>query len=192
MNISNKRWVYLIVGVISMLFAGVIYAWSILKVPLGEDLGWDSTQLALNFTITMGMFCIGGILGSLIPKKLGIKLTMIFAGCLCGFGFILTSFLSSEQLGLLYITFGVMGGLGVGIVYNVLVTTLNAWFPDKKGLCSGCMMLGFGFSTMALGTVCNQLFSFSRMEKHLPLFRNRSWNCSGDCGHYHKENRCVL
>ena len=56
----NKRWVYMIIGVIAMLFAGILYAWSILKSPLSEEFGWGASDLALNFTLAMTFFCIGG------------------------------------------------------------------------------------------------------------------------------------
>ena len=62
----NRRWFYLVIGVIAMLFAGVLYAWSILKTPLTNEFGWSASQLALNFTLAMSFFCIGGLLGAQI------------------------------------------------------------------------------------------------------------------------------
>ena len=62
----SVRWVYLVIGVIAMLFAGVLYAWSILKSPLAAEFGWGASQLALNFTLAMSFFCIGGIVGAWI------------------------------------------------------------------------------------------------------------------------------
>ena len=158
-NLDKRRWIYLIAGTIGMLFAGIIYAWSILKGPLNTELGWQPTALSWNFTITMGMFCIGGIVGSLLSKKIGVKLSVVIGGILCGVGFVLSSFLSSSQLVIFYLTYGVMAGFGIGIAYNVLVSTVNAWFPGRQGFSSGCLMLGFGFSTLLLGTVSNSLFS---------------------------------
>ncbi|MBQ3141708.1 MAG: hypothetical protein IJC25_07080, partial [Clostridia bacterium] len=60
----SKRWLILAAGVITMLFAGIIYAWSILKVPFAEEVGFEASVLALNFTFTMCFFCIGGFLAS--------------------------------------------------------------------------------------------------------------------------------
>ena len=60
-----RRRLLLAAAVVAMLFAGIIYAWSILKVPLAAEFGWSNTELALNFTLTMCTFCIGGFLGSL-------------------------------------------------------------------------------------------------------------------------------
>ena len=154
----NKRWLYLAVGVFTMLFSGVLYAWSILKIPFKEDFGWDDKTLALNFTLTMCFFCLGAFFGSLICKRIGPKITLIIAGLLVGVGFISTGFLNDSLPYLLYITYALLAGTGIGISYNVVVSTVNSWFPDKKGFCSGCLMMGFGISTLLLGNVVSKLF----------------------------------
>ncbi len=152
------RKVYLAVGVFSMLFSGVLYAWSILKIPFKEEFGWSDSSLALNFTLTMSFFCLGAFFGSLICKRIGPKITLIIAGVLVGAGFIITSLLTPEALPLLYIAYAFLAGTGIGISYNVIVSTVNAWFPDRKGFCSGCLMLGFGVSTLLLGNAISIMF----------------------------------
>ncbi|MBQ8293084.1 MAG: MFS transporter [Bacilli bacterium] len=154
---KNKRYLYLVIGMISMLFAGVIYAWSILKVSFSE-FNWTAPELSLNYTLTMCCFCLGGLLGSLINKKIGSKLTTIIAAVLTGLGFVLTGTLNGESIFLLYIYYAVMSGLGIGIVYNVIISTVCAHFPDKKGFCSGCLMMGFGASTLLIGNLASLLF----------------------------------
>ena len=156
-NIS-VRWAYLVIGVIAMLFAGIIYAWSILKAPLAEEFGWGASQLTLNFTLTMCFFCIGALLGGIVSKKLGTKLPIIIAGIVAGLGFVLTSTLNGGSVVMLYLTYGVMAGLGIGVAYNVLLSIVNAWFPDKKGLCSGVTLMGFGASALVLGNLAASLF----------------------------------
>ena len=81
------RWVYMIVGVVAMLFAGVLYAWSILKSPLAAEFGWGTSELALNFTLAMTFFCIGGLLGAQISKRLGHRIALIASGVLSAAGF---------------------------------------------------------------------------------------------------------
>ncbi len=157
----NKRWLYLIAGVISMLFSGVLYAWSILKVPFKEVFGWSDSILAFNFTLTMTFFCLGAFFGSILSKKHGAKLPLILSGILVGTGFIMTGMINAESYYLLYITYAILAGTGIGISYNVIVSTVNMWFPDKKGLCSGCLMMGFGISTLLLGEIINKMFSYS-------------------------------
>lgn len=154
----NKRWLYLISGVFTMLFSGVLYAWSILKIPFKNEFQWSDSVLAFNFTLTMCFFCLGAFWGSLICKKIGPKITLILAGALVGIGFISTGLLSNEIPYLLYLTYAVLAGTGIGISYNVVVSTVNSWFPDKKGFSSGCLMMGFGISTLLLGNIISALF----------------------------------
>ena len=162
MNKTNQnisvRWFYMTVGVTAMLFAGVLYAWSILKAPLSAEFGWGPSELALNFTLAMTFFCVGGLLGAQISKRAGHRIALLSAGVLSAAGFILTAFLKGVSVWVLYVTYGVLAGLGIGIAYNVVIATVSAWFPDKKGLCSGCLMMGFGASALVLGNVADTMF----------------------------------
>lgn len=156
-NKLSIRWVYLVLGVAALLFAGVIYAWSILKAPLSEEFGWTGSELALNFTLTMCFFCLGGFIGGLASKRLGSRFCLILAGALSGIGFIMASRLSGSSVSMLYISYGILAGLGIGIAYNVIISTISVWFPDKKGLCSGALMMGFGASALIVGKLASAL-----------------------------------
>lgn len=157
-NNINKRWFYLATGVFTMLFSGVLYAWSILKIPFKESFGWSDSVLAFNFTLTMCFFCLGAFFGSLICKKIGPKITLFIAGALVAVGFISTGLLKENLPYLIYLTYAILAGTGIGISYNVVVSTVCSWFPDKKGFCSGCLMMGFGISTLLLGNIISILF----------------------------------
>ncbi len=165
MNKTNSnlsvRWFYLAIGVVAMLFAGVLYAWSIIKGPLAIEFAWGVSELALNFTLAMSFFCVGGLLGAQLSKRMGSKIALIVAGILALGGFVLTASLHTTSVLMLYISYGFLASLGIGIAYNVLIATVSAWFPDKKGLCSGCLMMGFGASALVLGNVANTLFKTS-------------------------------
>ena len=160
-NQLSMRWFYLAIGVIAMLFAGVLYAWSILKSPLAADFGWKASALALNFTLAMSFFCIGGLLGANISKRFGHRIAIILSAILSAAGFLSTATLQGGSVIMLYLTYGVLAGVGIGISYNVVIGTVSAWFPDKKGLCSGCLMMGFGASALILGNAANALFKSS-------------------------------
>jgi OFA family oxalate/formate antiporter-like MFS transporter len=142
-----------------MLFSGILYAWSILKAPFKSIFGWSDSSLALNFTLTMCFFCLGAFAGSLICKKIGPKITLIISGLLVGAGFGLTGILTEDKLWLLYVAYAFLAGSGIGISYNVVVSTVSAWFPDRKGFCSGCLMMGFGLSTLLLGSAIEKLYA---------------------------------
>ena len=159
-NKISRRPLYLAVGVFAMLFSGVLYAWSILKVPFRESFGYSDSELALNFTLTMCFFCLGAFFGSLICKRAGVRATLLLSAALVLGGFGSTGMLgSAAPHALLYITYALCAGTGIGISYNVIVSTVNAWFPDKKGFCVGCLMMGFGVSTLLLGSLIDILFA---------------------------------
>jgi len=157
-NNLSVRWRILAVGVFAMLFAGIIYAWSILKVPFAQELGYQGEALALNFTLTMSFFCIGGLISSILVRRIGTKFTLMLAGFMAGIGFVLSSFLGSGNVWLLYLTYAFLSGLGIGIAYIVIISTVNAWFPDKRGTSSGALMMGFGASSLILGNAADALF----------------------------------
>ena len=158
---SNKRWRILVIGVAAMLFAGIIYAWSILKVPFADDLGFSGQTLALNFTLTMSFFCIGGVISGGIVRRIGTRITIILAGFLAGSGLVLAGLIGYKDPLLLYLTYALTSGFGIGMAYIVIISTVNAWFPDKKGLSSGALMMGFGASTLILGNLAAKLFTSS-------------------------------
>lgn len=162
---NSYRWIILVFSVFAMLFAGIIYAWSILKVPFSNDFGWTASQLSLNFTLTMCTFCLGGLLGSFLARKIGVKPSALISALLSGSGMALTGLLNGQSVAMLYLTYALMAGLGIGIAYNVIISTVSAWFPDKKGLCTGCLMMGFGASSLILGNLANSLFATSLNRK---------------------------
>ncbi|MBO5010284.1 MAG: MFS transporter [Clostridia bacterium] len=157
-KLNFKRYLILSVGIITMLFAGIIYAWSILKVPFAEELGFTKDDLSLNFTLTMSFFCLGGVLSSQFVRRIGTRLTIALSGLLAGLGFVLTSFIGEGGLLLLYLTYAVVSGFGIGVAYIVIISTVNSWFPDRKGFSSGALMMGFGASSLILGNLADMLF----------------------------------
>ena len=152
------RKLYLTVGVTAMLFTGILYAWSILKIPFVQEFNWSPDLLAANFTLTMTFFCLGAFVGSLLTKKFGVKVSLFLSALLSGAGFILTGLLSADNQYMLFVTYALFAGGGIGISYNVVVSAVTSWFPDKKGFSSGCLMLGFGLSTLLLGNLVDYLY----------------------------------
>lgn len=150
------RWFYLALSFAAMLFAGILYAWSILKAPFQEAFAWTDTALALNYTVTICCFCLGGMLAGQMLRRLSPRLVVLLGAVLTALGFFLVSRLQG-QIAMLYLAYGVLCGFGIGFAYNALVTVSSAWFPDKRGFCSGVMMMGFGLSTLVLGNAAAAL-----------------------------------
>lgn len=166
---SNIRWLMLAVGVFTMLFAGMIYAWSILKAPFAEELGFGVNDLSFNYTLTISFFCLGGLITSKIEKLVGIRLTIAIAAILAGAGIALSGIVVESNIITLYLTYALLGGLGIGIAYIAIISTVNAWFPDKKGLSSGALMMGFGLSSLILGKLASKLYATESFGWHKTL-----------------------
>lgn len=148
-----NRWAYAVIGVVTLLFAGLIYAWSVMSKSIAASRpGWTATQVSLTFTIVMALFCTGGLIAGLLSKKINPKLYIIASGVFFAAGFFIAS-LTGDSPALLYIGFGVICGLGAGFAYNTVLSTMSQWFPDKQGLISGILLMGFGLSSFIIGKV---------------------------------------
>ena len=133
-----NRWVYAIVGVIVLLFAGLVYAWSVLSTPIAAEFtGWTKAQLSLTFTLVMILFCIGSLLCGLLAGKLSAKNAVRVSAVLFLAGFFIASRCQSPIT--LYLGFGLLCGLASGLAYNGVMSTMVKWFPDKPGLISGVL-----------------------------------------------------
>ena len=159
---NSKRWLYLAVGTVVLLFEGLIYAWSLFRTPFSEIYtDWTVSQLSMTFTISISCFCIGGFIGGQLSKKLNVKIRFLITAVCLFVGFFGVSMLNSADsagsLTKLYIFYGVFGGGGVGIGYNAVISTITKWFPDKVGLASGIMLMGFGLGSLLLGSIVTSM-----------------------------------
>lgn len=157
MKQNKKRWLYAVNGMVALLFLGLIYAWSVFVGPLEAEFGWLRSQTSLTFSISMAAFCFGCIAGGVLARKLAARLIMCVAACFVLAGFTISSFISS-LLGL-YLGYGVLCGFGVGVGYNAVLGSVLAWFPDKQGLLSGVLLMGFGFGGSVLGSLAVALMN---------------------------------
>lgn len=147
-----NRWVYAIIGVIVLLLAGLIYAWSVLVSPISQEFpSWSKTSLSLTFTICMILFCIGGLVGGILQKKIDVKINVWASGIIFLAGFFIAS--KAQNIITLYIGYGVLAGFASGIAYNSVMSTMSKWFPDKQGLISGILLMGFGLGSFIIGKV---------------------------------------
>ena len=154
-----KRWFYLLLSSIVMLFAGIIYAWSILKVPLEAEFSWSAASLSLNFTIMICFFSAGNIVGGLVSQHFGVRAAATLAALFSCAGFSLASRVQEATIVLLYLGYGALAGLGIGITFNLIISVIGTWFPDKRGLCSGCIMMCYGGSALVIGRLAEALFA---------------------------------
>ena len=147
-----NRWFYAVTGVLVLVFAGLVYAWSVLATPVAAYYTeWTGAQLSLTFTICMIFFCLGGLAAGLLSGKTNVKWNMAAAAILFLAGFFLAS--KAETVTVLYLGYGVLAGTAAGIAYNSVMSTVSGYFPDKPGLISGILLMGFGMGSFLIGKV---------------------------------------
>ena len=158
MKKAYSRSVSLAAGFIIMLCYGLLYAWSIYSSPLSEQFGWTSALLGTCFTVILTSFCLGGVLGSILTKRLDSRRSVMIGAVMSLAGYGLASTVTAESVWLLFAAFSV-SGLACGVVYNATVSTVVMRFPDKKGFASGLLLMSFGASTLVLGSLASALMS---------------------------------
>src|SRR2546430_6038613 len=139
---TNNRWVIATAGVFFQVALGAVYAWSVFRVPLAKQFGWSISEVTLTFTISIFVLGIAAFFGGLWLNRKGPRVVALTGGILYGLGVFLASF-SAHKLWWLYLSYGLIGGVGLGLSYIVPVAVLGKWFPDRRGLIPGGAGRGF-------------------------------------------------
>jgi OFA family oxalate/formate antiporter-like MFS transporter len=157
-QIKSRRILYLVFATVTLLVLGLIYAWSIFAAPIGKTFTDYGPMLPQVFQVSMFAFCLSALLGAQIIKRYSAKVSIILAAVLMAVGFVLTALLAGVSIWALFFFYGILAGSGCGIAYNAIISLVNPWFPDRIGLASGVMMMGFGISSLVFGSLANALF----------------------------------
>ncbi len=152
---TNNRWVIAIAGVFLQIALGAVYAWSVFRVPLSKQFGWSISEVTLTFTISIFVLGFAAFFGGLWLNRKGPRIVALTGGALYGLGVFLASF--SHSLSWLYLSYGVIGGVGLGLGYIVPVAVLVKWFPDRRGLITGIAVGGFGAGALITAPVATRL-----------------------------------
>jgi len=154
-NVMN-RWVIATAGVVMQVALGAVYAWSVFRVPLSDAYGTGVSAVNTTFSIALLTLGFAAFFGGLWMNKSGPRIVALSAGVLYGAGIFLASF-AQPSLWILYLTYGLMAGIGIGLGYIVPVATLIKWFPDKRGFITGIAVAGFGAGALLTAPIAKQL-----------------------------------
>lgn len=130
---------------------GTVYAWSFFQTLLVRQLGWSFTETAWAFSLAIfslgtSAAWAGALLPRVGPRRLAVAGSLMFSS-----GYLLAGLaLHLNYLPLFYVGYGVIGGAGIGLGYVTPVATVAKWFPDKKGLATGIVVMGFGVGAFLL------------------------------------------
>ena len=153
---SINRWWIAVAGVCLQMALGAAYAWSVFRIPLVKEFGWSISQVSLTFTICWFILGCSSVLGGLWMNKSGPRIVAVVAGLLWGGGVFLASF-SAHKLWLLYLGYGAIGGIGLGMGYIVPIAVLVKWFPEHRGLITGIAVAGFGAGSLISAPAAGKL-----------------------------------
>jgi len=156
MKRTHSRWTIAIAGVFMQVALGAVYAWSVFRVPLTSQFGWSTSEVTLTFTISIFVLGIAAFFGGLWQNRTGPRVVALTGGVLYGLGVFLASF-SNNKLWWLYLSYGLIGGIGLGFSYIVPVAVLVKWFPDRRGLITGIAVGGFGAGALITAPVATAL-----------------------------------
>jgi OFA family oxalate/formate antiporter-like MFS transporter len=140
---NPNRWGIAAAGFLMQMSLGAVYAWSVFRIPLAKQFHWSISQVTLTFTICVFVLGVSAFFGGLWLNKKGPRVVALTAGFLYGLGVFLASF-SADKLWWLYLSYGFIGGIGLGFGYIVPIAVLVKWFPDRRGLITGIAVAGFG------------------------------------------------
>jgi OFA family oxalate/formate antiporter-like MFS transporter len=152
---TSNRWVIAIAGIFFQIALGAVYAWSVFRVPLAKQFGWSISEITLTFTISIFVLGFAAFFGGLWLNRKGPRVVALTGGVLYGLGVFLASF--SHSLSWLYLSYGLIGGIGLGLGYIVPVAVLVKWFPDRRGLITGIAVGGFGAGALITAPVATRL-----------------------------------
>jgi len=150
-----KRWGIALAAILVQMALGAVYAWSVFRVPLSKLFHSTISQVTLTFTIAIFVMGFAAFLGGLWLNRSGPRIVILTGGLLYSAGIFLSSFASG--LPWLYVTYGVVGGIGLGFGYIVPISVLVKWFPDRRGLMTGIAVGGFGAGALVTAPVATRL-----------------------------------
>ncbi len=144
---SATRWVQLLLGLICMMaISSPQYVWTLFTKPLGTSLGAPAAAIQVTFSILIVLQTFFSPFQGWLVERFGPRWLIGFGGALTGLSWVLAAQVSS--LTGLYLTYGLLGGLGTGIVYVGVVGQMVGWFPDRRGFASGLVAAGYGMGAI--------------------------------------------
>src|SRR3984893_9588181 len=165
---NPNRWMIAIAGAMVMLTIGTIYSWAIFTQPLLVAYRWDLTVTTWAYAIAN--FClaaIGAVICGLWQDKVGPRPVAMAGVTLWGCGNVLaglgTPFMGAPWL---YLSYGIIGGIGAGMAYITPLSMVTKWFPDKKGLAGGLVAGAFGLGAFLYNQIVPRLSGFHAAAEH--------------------------
>jgi MFS transporter, OFA family, oxalate/formate antiporter len=153
-----NRWVLAITAFLMQLALGSVYAWSVFLKPVIALYHVSRLQANLTFSIVLLALGVTAGFGGYLNNRFGPRVIATAGGILYGLGVLLAAF-AAPNIFILYLTFGIIGGIGIGLGYIVALAMLIKWFPDRRGFITGLAVAGFGAGALITSPVAAALIT---------------------------------
>lgn len=152
---SLNRWYYVVLGSIIMMCLGTVYSYSVFRLSVEKLFNIGATQSGMPYMTSLAFYAFFMFLSGRLLDKFNPRHIIITGGLLVSLGWLLSAY--AQNIYMLTITYGLISGAGVGIVYGVPMTVVSRWFPEKKGLAVGMVLVGFGLSPLITAPLARKL-----------------------------------
>ncbi|MGI6160536.1 MAG: OFA family MFS transporter [Christensenellales bacterium] len=143
---ASQRIAPIAASIAIQLCLGIAYIWSIFQTGIAESIfGGDNAAASLTFSLLLSMLTVGSIFGGKYAAKYSTRRIVIVGGIVLSAGFLLASFVTASTPWLLWLGYGIMGGIGMGLTYSTTIACSQKWFPEKKGFVTGLIVAALGF-----------------------------------------------
>lgn len=142
----KKGIITLVAAIAIQLCLGVAYIWGVFQTGIADSIfSGDNAKSALTFSLLLATLSIGSVVGGKLAAKWSTRVVVIIGGVILSLGFFCAGFVTASAGWLLWLTIGVMGGVGMGFTYSTTIALAQKWFPEKKGLVTGIIVSALGF-----------------------------------------------
>lgn len=155
---KENRLATLIAAIAIQLCLGVAYIWSVFQTGIANSLfNGDNASASLAYSLLLALLTVGSVIGGKLTQKISTRKVVMIGGFILAAGFFLSGLVSAEAPWVLWLTYGVMGGIGMGFAYTPTIACAQKWFPDKKGLVTGLIVAALGFGGVIFTPVVEAL-----------------------------------
>jgi len=157
----NRQGIYNVLAAVAIqLTLGIAYIWSVFQTGIANSIfGGDNAAAGLSFSLLLVTLTIGSVIGGKLAVKYSTRIVIFTGGIILSAGFFLASFVTANVAWLLWVTYGIMGGIGMGFTYSTTIACAQKWYPHKKGLITGIIVSALGFGGVIFTPIVERLIT---------------------------------
>lgn len=159
---TKRQGLYSVFAAIAIqLTLGIAYIWSVFQTGIANSIfNGDNAAASLTFSLLLATLTIGSVFGGRLTTKYSTRIVVFIGGIILSLGFFIASFVTASNPWLLWVTYGIMGGIGMGFTYSTTIACAQKWYPHKKGLITGIIVSALGFGGVVFTPIVEALISY--------------------------------